>query len=52
MWAGLSRRTRRTISRAVTCSAFGRPVNAVNGTSAISASLISSPVSGSAMAWG
>jgi hypothetical protein len=35
---GLSRRTRRTMSRAVTCSASGRPVNAVNGTSATSAS--------------
>jgi len=35
----LRRRTRRTRSRPVMCSALRRPVNAVNGASAISASL-------------
>jgi hypothetical protein len=34
MWSGLASRTRRTISRAVTCRAWGFEVNAVNGISA------------------
>jgi hypothetical protein len=44
--------TRRTSSRAVRCSALRREVNAVNGTSATSASLIQRCSSASQSAFG
>jgi small-conductance mechanosensitive channel len=51
LWlAGLTSGTRRTISRAVTCSFFALLVNAVKGTSATSASLTQRWVSSSQIA--
>jgi hypothetical protein len=49
---GFSRLTRRTISRAVTCSAWRRLVNAVKATSATSASEIQRASSSSQIAFG
>jgi hypothetical protein len=50
--SGLSRFTRRTINRAVTCCFLGLEVKAVNVVSATSASLTNSPVSSSTNAFG
>ncbi len=49
---GWSRRTRRTISRQVTCSALRRRVNATKGTSATSASETHRCSASSQTAWG